>query len=134
MNKQITILILFLFVACSPAVPRNDASLSFSNNKHDFGTISLKNEATFSFEFINHGKTPLVINEVKTSCGCTVPDWPKKPIKPGKKGEIKIKYDAAFPGVFHKTIEVFYNGKDSPQTLNIKGEVEYPDDLEATIK
>ncbi len=70
----------------------------------------------------------LIINDVKTSCGCTVPEWSKEPIRPGRKGQITIKYDADFPGVFHKTVEVFYNGVDSPYMLGIKGEVEYPED------
>jgi len=70
----------------------------------------------------------LIINEVKTSCGCTVPEWPKTPIRRGEKGLIKIKYDASSPGVFHKYVEVFYNGSGSPDSLEIKGEVEYPEE------
>lgn len=128
MNKLIVALMLFLFCACSPVVIRNDASINISAEKHDFGTIPYKKEAIYSFEFTNPGKTPLIINDVKTSCGCTVPEWPREPIRPGEKGQIKIKYDAAFPGVFHKTITVFYNGSASPHNLEIKGEVEYPED------
>ena len=128
MNKLIAVLMLIILSACSPVVIQNDASISFAEEKHDFGTIPCKKEATYSFEFTNEGKTPLIISDVKTSCGCTVPQWTKKPVKPGAKGEITIKYDAAFPGVFHKTVEVFYNGPASPDSLEIKGEVEYPED------
>jgi hypothetical protein len=128
MNKLVTVLFAVLFYACSPAVPRNDASIAFVKVKHDFGTIPCKIEAPHPFEFTNTGKTPLIINDVKTSCGCTVPKWPVSPIRPGEKGQIIIKYDAAFPGVFHKTVEVFYNGAGSPYNLEIRGEVEYPDD------
>lgn len=128
MNRHLPIVFLVLFCACAPEIPRNDASIGFGKEKHDFGTIPYKKEATHLFEFTNPGKTPLIISDVKTSCGCTVPEWPKKPIKPGADGEIKIKYDAAFPGVFHKTVEVFYNGTGSPYNLEIKGEVEYPED------
>lgn len=119
---------LFLLLACSPAVIRNDASIGFGKEKHDFGTIAYKKEANYSFEFTNTGKSPLIISEVKTSCGCTVPEWTKAPIRSGEKGQIKITYDAAFPGVFHKTVEVFYNGAGSPFSLEIKGEVAYPKD------
>lgn len=119
---------LFLFFACSPIVTRNDASIVFEKEKYDFGTIPFKKEASVLFEFTNPGKTMLIINDVKTSCGCTVPEWSKEPIRPGRKGQITIKYDADFPGVFHKTVEVFYNGVDSPYMLGIKGEVEYPED------
>jgi len=128
MNKLFILLILVLMCACSSTTPRNDASVSFNTDKHDFGTILYKKEATYSFEFSNPGKTPLIINDVKTSCGCTVPEWSKAPIRPGKNGLIEIKYDAAFPGVFHKTVEVFYNGAGSPYSLEIKGEVKYPED------
>ena len=127
-NKYLMGIFLFLFFACSPVAIRNDASISFAEEQHDFGTIPYKKEATHLFEFTNPGKTPLIISDVKTSCGCTVPEWTKKPVKPGAGGEIKIKYDAAFPGVFHKTVEVFYNGPASPDSLEIKGEVEYPED------
>jgi len=128
MNKLYTVLYTVLFFACSPNITRDDASIGFSNENYDFGIIQYKKEAAYSFEFTNLGKTMLIINDVKTSCGCTVPEWPKSPIHPGEKGKIKIKYDAAFPGVFHKTMEVFYNGADSPHSLEIKGEVKYPKD------
>lgn len=125
MNKLLTALILVLLSACTASVSHKDASINFNKEKHDFGTIPYKKEATYSFEFTNPGKTMLMIYDVKTSCGCTVPEWPKEPIRPGRKGKITIKYDAAFPGVFHKTVEVYYNGSDSPTILMIKGEVEY---------
>jgi hypothetical protein len=128
MNKLFTVLFAVLVFACSPTVSRNDASISFSKGKHDFGTIPYKKEAIYSFEFTNPGKTMLIINDVKTSCGCTVPEWSKEPIRPGGKGQIKIKYDAEFPGMFHKTVEILYNGIGSPDSLEIKGEVEYPED------
>lgn len=122
---------LFFFIyACSANGTRNDASIKFSNEKHDFGKIAYKKEVAFSYEFSNPGETMLIINEVKTSCGCTVPEWSKSPIRPGEKGLIKIKYDASYPGVFHKSIEVFYNGTGSPDSLEIKGEVEYPEEID----
>lgn len=119
---------LFLLIACSSEVMRNDASIEFVEKQYDFGTIALKKDASYSFEFTNTGKTPLLISDVKTSCGCTVPKWSKKPILPGQTGLIKVNYDAAFPGVFHKTISVFYNGVNSPVELKIKGEVDYPEE------
>lgn len=134
MNKYSSILLLVLLCGCSATVIRNDASVSFSKDKHDFGTIPYKNEATYSFKFFNPGKTMLIINDVKTSCGCTVPEWPKEPIHPGRRGQITIKYDAAYPGVFHKTVEVIYNGLESPFSLEIKGEVEYPEKDEKRLK
>ena len=128
MSKYIFILFFIFFQACTVNVPQNDASIGFVNEKHDFGTIPLKKEATYSFGFTNPGKTMLIIKDVKTSCGCTVPEWSREPIRRGKKGLIEIKYDAASPGMFHKTIEVFYNGPGSPAILEITGKVGYPDE------
>ena len=133
MNKIVTLILLLVVCACTTAVTTNDAFIGFSKAEQDFGSIPYKKEASYSFQFTNPGETPLLILDVKTSCGCTVPEWTKKPIKPSGKGEVKIKYDANFPGVFHKTIKVYYNGKDSPKELNIKGEVAYPDDLEGVL-
>ncbi|MBW6536241.1 MAG: DUF1573 domain-containing protein [Mariniphaga sp.] len=123
--KQFVSSFLFFMVACSSPVTRNDAVIRFKGQEYDFGTIPLKEEVYYGFEFSNPGKTPLVISNVKTSCGCTIPEWPRKPIMPGAKGEIKVAYDAASPGVFHKTITVYFNGKNSPVELKIKGKVEY---------
>lgn len=130
MNKFYSIVLLILLGACATAVTRNDASIGFAIKKHDFGAIQYKKEAACAFEFSNTGKSALVIYDVKTSCGCTVPEWTRKPILPGEKGWLKIKYDAAFPGVFHKTVEVIYNGTGSPVNLEINGEVEYPEESE----
>ena len=119
----------FFFCTCSSSIQQNDATISFSKQEHNFGSLKYKNPGDCIFEFKNPGKSALVIYNVKTSCGCTVPEWTKKPINPGSKGEIKIKYDSDFPGVFHKTITVYFNGENSPVTLKIKGKVQYPNDI-----
>ncbi len=116
-------LLIFIFFNTS-ALIRNDAIIQFSRQDHNIGTIPLKEEVQYGFEFFKPCKKPLVISNVKTSCGCTIPEWPRKPIMPGVKGEIKVAYDAPSPGVFHKTITVYFNGKNSPLDLKIKGKVE----------
>ncbi len=125
MTEKIFI-ILFFFFSCSNTVFNDNASISFNNMEHDFGTLEQKQKAEYAFEFSNPGKTPLVIQNVETSCGCTVPDWTKEPVKPGEKGKITIKYDTEYPGVFSKSITVYYNGKNSPMHLKIKGSVNFP--------
>ncbi len=125
-----TLSLLLFLIACSPAEIRNDAIIRFKVQEHDYGKIPLKEEIEYRFEFSNPGKTPLVISNVKTSCGCTIPEWPRKPVKPGAKGEIKVAYDAASPGVFLKTITVYFNGKGSPVRLSIKGQVGHPEKKE----
>lgn len=102
------------------------ANMIFKQKEHDFGKISAGKSVSTIFEFSNTGESPLLIQNVTTSCGCTVPEWPKEIIKPNENREIKIVYDAKYPGRFNKTITVIYNGKDSPVQLSIKGEVPYP--------
>jgi hypothetical protein len=128
---QITLflIITILLFSCNNYTTSNNAKINFPNTEHDFGLLEYKKGAEFEIEFKNSGDTPLVIQNVKTSCGCTIPKWPKKPIKPGKKEALLIKYDSAYPGKFKKTIAVFFNGEDSPVNLTIKGEVEYPDNI-----
>ncbi len=118
---------LLFLISCSTPVTRNDAVIRFNRQEHDFGAITLKEEVYYGFEFSNPGKTPLVISNIKTSCGCTIPEWPRKSVKPGAIGEIKVAYDAVSPGVFHKTITVYFNRKDSPVQLSIKGQVKNKD-------
>ncbi len=127
-NFRLIIIALLLFSCVSTPV-ENDAIIHFENLEHDFGIIPLNKVAEYSFLFSNSVKTPLIISDVQTSCGCTVPEWPKEPIKSGKNGIIKVKYDSAHPGVFHKTITIYYNGAGSPDTLTIKGEVAPPQGL-----
>jgi len=126
MKNYVYVLFFVLMSACSTTVSNIDGSIWFSEEKHDFGAIPFKKEASYSFGFSNIGKSPLIIQNVKTGCGCTVPEWTKKPIRPGEKGQLKIKYNASFPGKFNKRVEVFYNGPNSPAQVEIQGEVQYP--------
>ncbi len=129
-TKKILILLTSCFlVSCKLNTVSNNATITFKNPEYDFGELELNGNGNYSFVFNNTGDTPLFIQDVKTSCGCTVPQWPSKPIKPGRSSEIKINYDTKHTGRFHKTITVYYNGKDSPITLTIKGIVDSPDDI-----
>jgi hypothetical protein len=122
---------IFLFLySCSLYVDQrsNNASIKFSSEEYDFGVLKPDSEATCNFDFNNSGTTSLIIINVTTSCGCTVPNWPEKPVRPGENASITIHYDTSFPGVFHKTVSVFYNGEDSPKILTVKGVVESEND------
>ena len=131
MKNYMTWCFLFLHTACSTPVTRNDAGIRFNEKEHDFGSLGFKKAVQYQFEFSNPGETVLVISDVRTSCGCTVAEWTKTPVKPGKPGMINIRYDAEFPGIFSKEVYVHYNGPGSPVVLKIKGEVQYPDDQQA---
>lgn len=101
----------------------NAADISFSKTVHDYGTIFVGGDGNCEFEFVNTGKEPLVLSSVKSSCGCTVPAYPKEPIMPGKKETIKVKYDTNRIGPINKTITVTSNAKNSPVVLKITGNV-----------
>ena len=101
---------------------KND-SIVFEKTIHDYGTIIQGSDGNCEFVFTNNGKTPLILNNVSSSCGCTVPEWPRAPIEPGKTGIIKVKYDTGKIGGFTKKITVRSNAKNSTVILEIKGNV-----------
>jgi len=80
-------------------------TLKFEHNEINFGILGLGKPQTGTFIFTNNGNNPLIITNAEASCGCTTPEWPKYPIKPGKNGGIKITSDAKFPGLFIKTVK-----------------------------
>jgi len=83
------------------------ASIEFSTKVHDFGTLQEGDPAVAEFTFTNTGKEPLIIQNVRPSCGCTTPYWSKDPIAPGKTGVIKASYGTkGRPGSFNKTVTV----------------------------
>ena len=107
------------------AQPKKDGPmLTFKQEEHDFGRIREGVVAEYSFSYTNTGTQPLVLSEVRPSCGCTVPDWSREPLAPGKTAAIKVKYNSAGrPGRFDKTITITYNNTDDTKVLFIKGEV-----------
>ena len=129
MKRIFYVIVFYIFFSCTVNPTSKDAVIQFKNLEKNLGELEYQKEEEYSFEFENPGETPLIIQNVETSCGCTAADWSQKPIKPEDKGEIKIKYDADFPGVFQKTITVHYNGEDSPAILKISGQVRYPEDM-----
>jgi len=100
--------------------------ISFDTKEHDFGTFTKSQTGegvTYEYLYTNTGDSPLVLNRVVPSCGCTTPEWTREPIAAGKKGSIKVTYNAASTGPFSKTITVYSNSKDGFVTLKIKGTV-----------
>ena len=102
----------------------NAAEIVFETDEHDFATLKQGAECAVEFKFKNTGKEPLVISNAQPSCGCTVPQWPKEPIKPGESGVIKVKYDSNRVGPFEKTVTVTSNAKTQQKVLRIKGKIE----------
>jgi hypothetical protein len=108
--------------AQAPANP-NAAEIKFENETIDYGTIENGSDGAREFKFKNVGKEPLIISNAQGSCGCTVPTWPKEPIKPGASGSIKVTYDTKRTGTFEKTVTITSNAKNSPKVIHIKGNV-----------
>ena len=98
--------------------------IRFNNINYDFGIIGQNEEAKCTFKFINEGNQPLRITSAKGSCSCTVPNWPRDIIQPGKTGEISINYDTKKVGKFSKSVWISSNDSINPMIiLKITGEV-----------
>ena len=98
--------------------------LTFETMEHDFGKITEGSKVEYEFKFTNTGEAPLIISEVKASCGCTTPSWPKGVIKPGMSDIIKVEYNSTGrPGQFSKGIVVTSNTYPNQNILKISGVV-----------
>lgn len=127
MKKKILIFAMMVLLVAVVAVAQNQkvANAEFEETLHDFGYIKeAKGEVIHAFKFVNSGNAPLIIIDAKTSCSCTFAEFPIRPIKPGEKGEIVVKYSpAGNKGAFKKTIVVRTNGKKKTIKLFIDGMV-----------
>jgi|GEM_PF-17805 len=129
-TKKLRVLLGLLIIGCTvyaqnqPANSAPKASFTVDKTVHEYGKIPEDGGlANHTFVITNTGKTPLVINRVVTTCGCTTPDWTKTPIAPGKTGEVKVAYDPqGRPGAFKKIISVYCDNAD-PLQLVINGNV-----------
>ncbi len=112
-------------VAISGLADNKYAEATFDTKSHDFGTIQeAKGPVSCDFEFTNTGDKPLLIIDAAASCGCTRPEYPSKPIKPGKKGKIKVTFSPiGRPGAFKKSVKIKTNGRERTTTLRIEGTV-----------
>lgn len=110
-------------------------AINFDKDVHDYGTIKQHANGECEFKFTNTGTAPLIISDAKGSCGCTVPEWPKNPIKPGESAVIKVKYDTKRVGPINKSVTVTSNASnEGTKTLRIKGTVEAVEGGGAPVK
>ncbi len=127
MKKSIVIMVMMFIASLTiqaqdkPATPQD--SIVFATTTHDYGTIVQSSDGSCVFAFTNKGKAPIVLNDVKASCGCTVPEWTRTPVAPGEKGSIKVTYNTNNVGAFTKSITVNSNAINNPVILIIKGTV-----------
>lgn len=120
---------LLVAFGCSKSTHKSSLSstgavIEFESFEHDFGSIPYKGDGTYAFVFKSKGEEPLVLKNVKPSCGCTIPEWPRDPVKKGEKGTIKVSYNTRITGSFSKSVSVYSNASEAPIVLVIKGKVE----------
>ena len=108
--------------AKATAQTSKDDVLLLKETSHQFGKIPQGRPVTYVFDVVNTGTTPLMLENVQASCGCTTPEWSRSPIAPGTTAPIKVGYNAYAEGHFNKTVTIFYNNGHT-KTLTIIGEV-----------
>ena len=118
-------MILLAAMMCSIVAMAQEPVITFEKTTHDFGKINeADGRVTTVFEFTNEGMVPLVLTNVRASCGCTTPKWTREPIEPGAKGNITVTYNPnGRPGRFQKTVTVTSKAATATTKLYIKGEV-----------
>lgn len=126
MKKLIAILFIGMMSLGLYAQDKKVAKIEFKTEIIDYGTIEKGADGVRVFEFTNTGNAPLIISNVKSTCGCTVPKKPKGPIMPGESGEIEVKYDTKRVNPIRKTITVISNAERPTVALKIKGLVVDP--------
>lgn len=119
MKLQITVLVLFLggILNCEAQ------EFKFEKETINYGKVAQSSNGVRVFEFTNVGNAPLIIKDIKSSCGCAVPQKPEKPIMPGEKGQISVSYDTKRIGAFSKAFMIFSNAKTERKSIKIKGYV-----------
>ncbi len=102
-------------------------AMTFQKEEHDFGTIKQGDKVSTDFQFKNTGEADLIITSARGSCGCTVPDYPKTPIKPGETGNIKVSFDSkGKQGKTSKTVTILCNTQEGNKILKINVNIEVP--------
>lgn len=103
---------------------KNGPKIKVNKDIHDYGRIEFGSNGICYFEITNTGNAPLILSNVKGSCQCTVPTWPKEPIAPGETAKIKVKYNTNRAGAINKSVTIKSNAVDFPtKIVRIKGTV-----------
>ena len=121
--KKILLFTGLLFLVTNLFSQEKLAEIKFTETIIDYGIIENGEDGNRTFAFKNTGNSPLVFTRIFSSCGCTIPKKPEKPVMPGESGEIQVSYDTKRTGIFQKAITVKSNAKTANIILRIKGEV-----------
>lgn len=125
--KKFLLMSLMLMLSLGYASAQKEAEIKFEKTTYDFGTFSESTPVQkCTFTFTNVGDAPLIIHQAIASCGCTIPQYTKKPVAPGEKGTLSVTYNGKgrFPGHFKKTITIRTNGEPGMVRLYIEGTME----------
>jgi hypothetical protein len=109
----------------------NAPEISFDKTVHDYGAVPYKGDGKCEFKFTNSGQEPLILTNVRSSCGCTVPKWPREPILPGQSEVIHVEYKTNRIGRINKTVTVQSNARTKSVVLRIQGQVLSPEESTA---
>ncbi len=107
----------------------SSAEITFEKLVHDFGNVFQGEKTEYAFKFTNTGGEPLILSEVRSSCGCTVPEWPRNPVFPMQSETVKVIYNSSIVGKINRQVTVISNANNSPTTLRIMGNVEKMPDV-----
>lgn len=112
-------------LAETPLIAEADApKVKVEQAIYEFGEITQGEKVSYTFKFKNVGKTPLIITNASATCGCTVPEYPKEPVKPGDSGEIKVTFDSTGKlGLQDKIVTVISNANPKFEELHLVGNV-----------
>jgi hypothetical protein len=121
MMKKLVAILCVAFISFGAIAQEKVAKIEFKSDVIDYGTIEKGSDGVRIFEFTNTGNAPLIISNVKSTCGCTVPKKPDGPILPGETGKIEVKYDTNRVNPIRKTITVTSNADTPTVALKIKG-------------
>ena len=128
--KNSALTFITLFISFFIFSQEKQAEIKFEVTTIDYGEVEFESDGKRVFKFKNVGTAPLIFKRISSSCGCTIPKKPEKPIEPGDSGEIEVEYDTKRVGIFMKAISVVSNSKNSSIILRIKGEVLEEEDEE----
>lgn len=111
-------------LAATPCAPPSKVVEWLTPQEHDFGNIRREHPVEHIFTFKNTTSSAIVLQTVRTTCGCTAANWTETPIEAGATGEVRIEYDAYKTGDFSKKITVFFDKQRKPEKLKITGSVD----------
>ena len=121
--KKICALIMIFMISFLGFSQNKKAIITFEKTVIDYGTVDKGANGVRDFVFTNTGDAPLIISNVKSTCGCTIPKKPEKPILPGESDKIQVKYDTKRVGFIRKSISVTSNASNPNVILKITGQV-----------